>query len=187
MVSAHTEPPSPLAELSQGLSDPQESPRQSSALEDYEDRRPPRRAFRRKRRGPNFVVIAIVIAGCLALLVALVIGGLATYHHFARSGPISNRERLVGVWETQAEDRLFTFEFRAGGRFRLEERMLDAGTRRENNGTWEVLSENGNDVKIRTITSDGHDTFTHDWEVTFLDDDTLTRPDLPGHTYYRRR
>jgi hypothetical protein len=180
------EAPSPQIGSNQQFGEPVESPRQFSAVEENEEHRRARRAFRRKRKGPNLGIVALVIGSCLVLLVTLVIGGLIAYRHFARSSPISNRERLVGTWEMQADEGRATLEFGSSGRFRAVTNKLDGGKLHENNGTWESLGENGNEIKIRTIASDGTDTYTHVWDLILLDDDTFTRVERQDQVFHRR-
>src|SRR5205814_7871822 len=129
---------------------------------------------------------ALVVVGCLVLLAALTAGGLASYQHFARSGPISNRERLVGVWEMLAVEGRATLEFASNGSFRAVTYNPDGGKRLENNGTWECLSENGNEVKIRTVVSDGGGTYTNVWDLIFLDADSFTRAERQDQVFHRK-
>jgi len=106
---------------------------------------------------------------------------------FGHAGPFSNQARLIGAWEGGEWKHMgrSAMEFWPDGRYRAVADMTNAfpGSQAEINGTWEIVSESGNQVKVSVVTPGGARPKVTEW--IFLDDDTLALSDNREIIYHR--
>jgi hypothetical protein len=129
------------------------------------------RRRRRRQRSPLPMLMGILIGGA-ALLCCLITVGVGGYFLVTKLILVDKpRDRLVGQWEYLSPDI-------PGGSILLDIRKdksititgITPRVREDRKGTWEVLEEKGDRIKIR-VSLTGEQ--ARDWEVEFLPDDRI--------------
>jgi hypothetical protein len=128
----------------------------------------------------------------------LVLGGILVYRQLRDAKPVfdsvpaaeqkSNRKRLVGAWVADlGANGENVLDFRSDGQLYVTiDSPRDNPVHEEQRGTWEVLSESGDRVRVRlktrSSTGDNHDNTK---DITFQGDDAFTVSDRT-ETWHRR-
>jgi hypothetical protein len=149
--SAPPEPPTP-APLPPGY--PLETTPQSWIKKSEPDYHPARGHFRRKRPRPNFGLIAFLITGSITLVMLLGLGGILGYRQLRDAALTLKKPRLVGVWVADfGRNGNASMDFRSNGElFVVIDRPHDVPHHEEQQGTWQILNEKGDQLKVRMKT-----------------------------------